>query len=91
MFGYTVAADPSQIATNAARVHFMGAQHVFSDLPHANVRHRPGLRKLRRALRQGDSLILSHRSDLGSKPVRSQANINLIEADGVEVLVLRPE
>lgn len=84
-FGYVVASDPSKLVREAHALYFMGAKHVFADNPTGNVRHRVGLNRLRKVMREGDALILYSAKALGRKPARAAANMADIEADGITV------
>ncbi|MEM7470260.1 MAG: hypothetical protein AAF340_02840 [Pseudomonadota bacterium] len=89
VFGYTVGRTASCIAHSTGKLHFMGAQYVFADHPHGNVRYRHGLTRLRKVMRPGDRLVLSSLQCLGTKPERINRNIERIEQDDIEVMVLK--
>jgi len=90
VFGYVVARDPTAIASATTRLAYLGAQHVFADLPHGNVRYRKGLQRLRKVMRPKDRLVLYHIDALGQRQNRASAILSEIEADGIETAIIRP-
>ena len=69
----------------------MGAKHVFADAPTGNVRHRKGLNRVRKVMREGDTLIFYNSKALGRDPRRSAINTANIEASGVTVRFMDPD
>lgn len=91
VYGYLVT-DQMHSATHEARkLYFMGAQHVFSDLPQGKLSNRPGWRLLRKCLRSGDRLVLASPVALGTKPERANAHMQALEQDGIKTFILNQD
>ncbi len=91
VFGYAVADRPSRVAAGIRRLHYLGAEHVFTDEPKGRVKDRPGLKILRKVLCRGDRVILADEKSLGTKPAYVEANIETFEARGINVAIMRKE
>lgn len=89
VFGYLVGRDPSDIADAARKLMYLGAEHVYADIPHGNVRYRKGLLRICKVMRPGDRLILASDKTLGRDNRTSEARKAEIEALGVEVFFIR--
>ncbi|WP_299970180.1 hypothetical protein [uncultured Roseobacter sp.] len=92
VYGYLVARTVDQAASEARKLYFMGAQHVFADEPTGHIQHRSSYSKLsNRFLRPGDKLILATETALGTKRHQAERHIEALMARGVEVFTLNPE
>ncbi len=88
VFGYMTADTPSHAVDTAKPLYFMGCEHIFCDLPIGHVRHRPAFKKLHRAVRHGDRIILPSLKVLGSTPATQQQRMAEFEAKGIGIFVL---
>lgn len=92
VYGYLVAHSVDRAASQARKLHFMGAEHVFADEPKGHVGQRPSFYKLvKKLLRSGDKLILATEGALGTKPYRAERHIEALEARGIQVAILRSD
>lgn len=90
VYGYLVARTVDQAAHEARNLYFMGAECVFADEPKGHVGLRPSFDKLcNKCLRSGDKLILATETALGTKPHRAERHIAALEAQGIQVAILR--
>ena len=90
VFGYAVFKNKggASRARPIPKLHYMGAETVFTDHAAGHVRNRPGYQLLAKVLRKGDMLILDSLQSLGSKPGYQERNASRIEALGVQIMVL---
>ena len=91
VFGYVVADRMGQADTGMRQLHYLGAEHVFTDKPIGRVKDRPGLKLLRKLMCPGDKLLLADERALGTKPDRAEANMAMLEAKGLQVAIVRKE
>ena len=93
VWGYVTASEMHVATIQSRKLYFMGAEHVVSDAPDADLDDRPGWQLLAEPvyLRDGDRLILSKAEDLSSDTETAEARIADLMARGVEVCILKPE
>ena len=91
VIGYTVARTPGRLAVNTQRLHYFGAEYVFSDLPVGQVKHRPGLKAARKVASRGDRLIIADDICLGTKSSASARILEQLLSEGLDVQVLKTE
>lgn len=90
VFGYA-ATDRADISADARKLHYVGAEHIFTDEPKGNVRYRPNLKLLRKLMRPGDKLVVENEQSLGTKPEYVTANVAALEAEGIIVMFIRED
>ena len=81
--------EPADI--NVRRVYYVGAELVMTDIREGRIMDRPGYKVMCKIMRPGDKLILADEKALGTKPAYVSANMAALEAQGVEVAVIREE
>lgn len=91
VYGYLVASHMHVATSEARKLYYMGAQHVFSDMPQGKISNRPGWQRLRKCLRSGDRLVLASASALGTKPARADLHMQALENDGIETFILNQD
>ncbi len=83
--------DRAGISADARKLHYVGAEHIFTDEPRGNVRYRPNLKLLRKLMRPGDKLVVVNEQSLGTKPGYITANVAALEAEGVVVMFIKED
>ena len=91
VIGYVVASRPSRAAGDTRRLYYLGAELVLVDPPKGRVIDRPAFKLLRQIMRRGDKLVLASEKALGTKPTHVEANCASLEADGIEIAIMRKE
>ena len=89
VIGYAVAKTPGRLALMTQRLHFFGAEYVFSDQPSGQVKHRPGFKAATKVASPGDRIILADDHCLGTKPVASAKVLAVLEGRGFDIQVLK--
>lgn len=91
VFGYVAEPRNGPADMNVRRVYYVGAELVMTDVREGRVMDRPGYKLLCKIMRPGDKLILADEKALGTKPAYVSANMAALEAQGVEVAIVREE
>ena len=88
MFGYVAEPRNGPADINVRRAYYVGAELVMTDIREGRVMDRPGYKLLCKIMRPGDKLILVDEKAIGTKPAYVSANLEALEAQGVEVAVI---
>ncbi len=88
---HMIADNPARVAEGIHQLHYLGAEHVFTDKPRERVNDRSSFKILRKVLCRGDKLILSDEKALGTKPAHVSANVAKREDAGIETAFVRRE
>ena len=88
MFGYVAESRNGPADINVRRAYYVGAELVLTDIREGRVMDRPGYKLLCKIMRPGDKLILADEKTIGTKPAYVSANLEALEAQGVEVAVI---
>ena len=92
ILGYVAVRRPTKAATQVRRLYYMGAQLVLTDQPRGRLSSRPAFKALRSLLlRRGDKLYLADITALGTKRAYSERNAAALEADGIDIMLLRKD
>lgn len=89
VFGYVAEPANGPSDMNVRRVYYLGAELVMTDVQKGRVKDRPGFKVLRKIMRRGDKLILADEKALGTKSEYVDANLAAIEAQGIDVAIMK--
>ncbi|WP_306114207.1 MULTISPECIES: hypothetical protein [unclassified Roseovarius] len=91
VFGYVAEPRNGPADINVRRAYYVGAELVMTDIREGRVMDRPGYKLLCKIMRPGDKLILADEKAIGTKPAYVSANLEALEAQGVEVALVSKE